>query len=120
MSDLAGKRVLILEDEPIVAMMLEDILLDLGCEIVGPASRVDEALNLARTAQFDLAVLDVNIHGGRSYPVAAVLEERGLPYVFATGYGLTGTEGPLHNAPLVRKPYQQAQIATALEGLLAA
>ncbi|WP_126174115.1 response regulator [Altericroceibacterium xinjiangense] len=120
MNALAGKRVLIVEDEPIVAMMLEDMLLDLGCEVVASACQVDEALNFARTLQFDAAILDVNIHGARSYPVASALEERGLPYIFATGYGSAGIDARLRKTTVLQKPYRQAQIETALEDLLAA
>lgn len=118
MNKLAGKRVLVLEDEPIVAMMLEDMLLELGCDVVGPSDRVDKALDLARTAQIDLAILDVNIQGERSYPVAAALEGRAIPFVFATGYSLTGREGPLRKRPILSKPYQASQLAAALAELV--
>jgi CheY-like chemotaxis protein len=120
MNSLQGMRVLIVEDEPLIAMMLEDILIDLGCVVVAMASRVDEALDLVRMVECDGAVLDVNIHGERSFPVAAALDQRGVGYVFATGYGINGVEGEFKRAPVLQKPYRQPQIAAALLSILSA
>src|SRR3712207_2012089 len=80
-------RVLFVEDEAIVSMLIEDMLLDLGVEVVGPASRIDEAMALARDAEVEAAVLDINIGGQLTYPVADILRARGIPVIFATGYG---------------------------------
>jgi CheY-like chemotaxis protein len=80
-------RVLIVEDEAAISVLMEDMLLDLGVEIVGPASRLDPALQLACEAGLEAAILDINIGGVQSYPVADVLRSRGIPVIFATGYG---------------------------------
>ena len=115
---LAGKRVLVVEDEPIVAMTVEDMLISLGCEVVGPASHRTPALELAETATLDAAVLDININAGRSYPVADALRRRAIPFLFATGYGEEGIENGA-KAPVLQKPYRQDQIETALSDLFA-
>jgi len=117
MSRLQGRRVLLVEDESMVAMMIEDMLLDLGCEVV-VAMRLDQALAHARAHPFDMAVLDVNLGEARSYPVADLLSERGTPFAFATGYGLVGLDPGYRAVPVVQKPYQQAQLAVLLERLL--
>ena len=84
---MAGTRVFIVEDEPLILFTLEDMLADLGCEVVASAMRVSDALGKAQALTFDIAILDVNIAGDRVDPVADLLAERGLPFVFATGYG---------------------------------
>jgi CheY-like chemotaxis protein len=117
-SGLAGKRVLLVEDEPTVAMMVEDMLADLGCEPVGPALRIEEALRLARTAPFDLAVLDVNMSGRGSGDVADEIAARGIPFLFATGYGRTGLPERWASAIVLQKPYTEAELAEAMERCL--
>lgn len=114
---LQGKRVLVVEDEPIVAMMVEDMLADLGVAVVGPATTLEEALSLARADRLDAAVLDVNLNGERSAPVAAVLQSRGVPFVFATGYG-PGERDEHPTAPVVQKPYRGDQMAEALRRIM--
>jgi CheY-like chemotaxis protein len=115
-SGFAGRRVLVVEDEPIIAMALEDMLLDLGCEVVGPASTLAEAQALAETAAIDAAMLDININNGRSYVVADELRRRAVPFAFATGYGEEGIEHT--DAPVLQKPYRQAQVEAVLGRLL--
>lgn len=112
MSALRGKRVLVVEDEPIVAMHLEDMLEDLGCEVAGSYARLEEARAAAAVGDFDLAILDVNLGGTESFPVAEVLSTRGVPFVFATGYG--GRETPFPQARTVTKPYRQEDLERAL------
>src|ERR1700730_15970878 len=85
---LQGLGVLIVEDEAMVAMLLEDLLHELGCHVVEIASRVETALTSILVRIFDVAILDVNLKGETSYPVADVLELRKLPFLFATGYGI--------------------------------
>src|SRR3954452_13708464 len=80
-------RVLVVEDEAMIAMLVEDMVLDFGSEVVGPAARMDEAIRLARHAELDAAILDINVGGTVVFPVADVLRERGIPFIFATGYG---------------------------------
>jgi CheY-like chemotaxis protein len=111
---LAGTRVLVVEDESILAMLIEMHLDDLGCKVVGSASRLQEALEKARLLELDIGLLDVNLAGEMSYPVASVLRARNVPVVFATGYGLSGLPVELHDAPVLTKPFLQAQLAEAL------
>jgi CheY-like chemotaxis protein len=113
-----GRRILVVEDEPIVAISLQDMLEELGYSVVGPAFRLAAALALAESEAFDVAILDVNMGDGESYPVAALLRARGVPYVFATGYGREGLEPGHDQIPVLRKPYHESQLAAALEALL--
>lgn len=112
-----GKRVLIVEDEVIVAMQLEDLLTDLGCSVVGPACRLEEALELAESDGLDAAVLDVNLNGRSVCPVAERLIGRGVPVVYATGYGAAGC-GDLPSGPVLQKPYLPSDLAAALSAAL--
>jgi CheY-like chemotaxis protein len=111
---LANERVLVVEDESIVAMMLEDYLDELGCIVAASAARLNQALELARSLDIDIAVLDLNLAGEMSYPVAEVLQARGVPVVFATGYGSAGLSAQFHGAPVLSKPYTMDQLASAL------
>jgi len=113
-----GSRVLVLEDEAILAFALEDMLVELGCEVVGPAMRLGDALSLAENERLDAAVLDVNIGGDRSYGVAEELERRGIPFLFATGYGLEGVELKRPGVRVLSKPYRQRELETELTRLL--
>lgn len=117
MSVLEGRRVLLVEDESMVAMLAEDMLVDLGCDVV-VAMRLDQALAQVQASDFDLAVLDVNLGSTRSYPVADALFERSVPFLFATGYGLKGVEPDYRVVPVLQKPYQQTQMQRLLEHLL--
>ena len=119
MSVLAGKRVLIVEDEPIVAMVAEDILQELGAEVVGPAAHLEDALKLALAEEVHFALLDVNLNGRMSLPVAERLRARSVPYVFATGYGEAGANGFMLDAPVVQKPYTQEDIEEAVRRVAA-
>lgn len=112
---LAGLRVLVVEDEALIAMLVEEYLDELGCEVAGVAGRLEEALEKARTlAPLDLAVLDVNLAGRLSYPVASVLRERGVALVFATGYGGAGLPEDLRGVPVLSKPFERDQLAEVL------
>lgn len=84
---LAGLRVLVVEDEFMIAMLIEQTLADNDCVVVGSCSNVSDALQLAQSGSFDLAVLDVNLRGEKVYPVAEMLERRGIPFVLLSGYG---------------------------------
>lgn len=114
---LAGHRVLLVEDESLVAALAEDILLDAGCEVL-LAMHLDEALAFATGHSIELAVLDVNLGSARSYPVADRLREQGIPFIFATGYGREGLDEAYRDAPVVQKPYRAHDLlACALEAL---
>ena len=116
---LSGRRVLVVEDESLVAMLLETILEDLGCTPVGPASNVDEGEAIARdTVDLDAALLDVNLAGRQVFPVAAVLKARGVPFVFSTGYGESGLPEHWRGNPTVQKPFTDAAIRDALMAAL--
>jgi CheY-like chemotaxis protein len=112
-SPLAGRKVLVLEDEPVVAMLVEDMLVELGCIVVGPASRLDDALAMAEREELDLAVLDINLGRVDSFPVAEILRQRSVPFIFATGYGDRAT--PFPAAPVVAKPYRADDLYAALQ-----
>ena len=115
---LDGVRILLVEDEPIIAMTAEDMLEDLGCRVVVSAATLAEALAAADRDGFDIALLDINLNGVDSYPVAARLRADGRPFIFTTGYGPSGRDAAYAEVPLVTKPYQlgdlQAPIAAAL------
>lgn len=107
------------EDEPIVAIALQDMLEDLGHEVVGPAFRAAAGLLLAQTEEIDAAILDVNLGGGEdSYGVAAALRARNIPYLFATGYGRMGLEPAHQDVPVLQKPYREIQLDAALRALI--
>jgi CheY-like chemotaxis protein len=108
-------RVLVVEDEMLVAMNIEDMLLDLGHEVAALASRLDAALTLAREGNFEVAMLDVNLAGQASFPVADVLRERGIPYLFATGYGVQGIAEDYRAAPVLQKPFRARDLGEILK-----
>lgn len=112
---LAGKRILVVEDELMLAMALEAVLRDLGCEIVGPVSNIDAALAAAQQERLDGALLDMNLRGRCSAPVAEALAERSVPFIVVTGYAVSDDDAPvIQTAPRVAKPFRVAQLATAL------
>jgi DNA-binding response OmpR family regulator len=106
-------RILIVEDEQLVAMLLEDILENLGYTIVGPAATLEEGLSLATREPIDAAILDVNLNGARSFPIADALTNRSVPHLFATGYG-SAEAVTRRGAEVVRKPFREEMIAAAL------
>jgi len=117
---LRDKRVLVVEDEAIVAMLLEDELTDAGAKVIGPASSVEEALGLIAAAAcnggLSAAVLDIRLDGERVSPVADKLAALGVPFLFATGYD-EGCDMGGHDAPILRKLFHPAALITALEAL---
>lgn len=114
----SATRILVLEDEPIVGFALEDMLLEMGFPTVFLATQLAEATDIVELGRVDAAILDVNIHGKRSYPVADILAQRQVPYIFATGYGDT-EHPPAHSAvPTVTKPYSIQDIRNALASAL--
>ena len=117
MSNLDGKRILVVEDEALIAAMVEDMLAELGAVVVGPATTLAKGLALAGSEVLDAAVLDVNIRDERIDPVAALLRSRGVPMVFATGYGASAVVG-LATPRIIDKPYTQDKLAHALSELL--
>ncbi|HWA23660.1 MAG TPA: response regulator [Caulobacterales bacterium] len=117
MGQLTGRRILVVEDEPLIAMTIVDMIADLGgsCAV---APSVAAALALIAVETFDAAVLDLNLNGETSVPVGALLRESGIPFAYATGYG--GSAADTAAAPVLAKPYVQEDLARALLGLLGA
>jgi CheY-like chemotaxis protein len=118
-ADLTGLRVLVVEDEMMVSMLIEDMLSDLGCTVIGPASRLDEAIELTRTTEIDCAVLDVNLGGQPIFPLADILREKGAPFAFATGYGDAGLREVDRGSPVLQKPFREGDLARILGELRA-
>lgn len=112
-------RVLLVEDESLVAMLIEDVLLDLNCAVTVRATTLADALDKAATADFDLAILDVNLNGSPAYPVAELLLSRGIPFLFSTGYGMAGIPEALRVVPILTKPFMEADVERALTTALA-
>lgn len=112
-------RVLVVEDEYLIRMLLEDMLADLGYEVAAAVGNIAEASTLAANGGFDAAILDVNVDGQEIYPVADILSERKLPFVFVTGYGERTLPDRYRNRPALQKPFQAEQLDAALGKLLA-
>lgn len=109
-----GLRVLLVEDEIMIALLLEDMLAELGHTVIGPVARLGKALEVTRSEAFDLAFLDVNLSGEEVYPVAEALAARGTPFVFVTGYGRTGLRAPYGDRPTLQKPFRRRDLAQLL------
>ena len=116
MGPLAGIRVLLVEDETLVAMLLEDMIADLGGTVLRSASRVARALEYVHdtSLDFDLAVLDVNLAGEEAFPIATALAQRGVPFAFSTGYGNAGLPDTWRSRPTLQKPFTLDQVTTVL------
>lgn len=108
---LQGLRVIVVEDDAMLAMALELALSDLGCQVVGLAASIEDAVPLARNAAIDGAILDVNLAGQKIFPVADILAARNIPFVFATGYGTAGLRDCDRDRPVLQKPYGVPQLA---------
>lgn len=117
---LQGARVFVVEDEAAISMLLEDMLLDFGCTVVGPAARLATALEMAESETYEVAILDVNVAGEPIYPVAEVIARLGLPLVFSTGYGGAGIREPFRDRHVVQKPFSQADLKRTLVAALVA
>lgn len=118
MTNYSGLKVLVVEDEGLVALMIEDMLQDLGCEVVASVPRLDEACALAADKELDLAILDVNLAGQPSFPVAKILCDRGLPFIFSTGYGTAGLPPEFAHSPVVAKPFSSRALEEAVRHAL--
>lgn len=115
---LIGLRVLVVEDEMLVSMLLEAYLKELGCEVTGVAAQLKHGISKAASLPIDAAVLDVNLGEELSWPVAKALRGRGVPIIFATGYELGRMPPELGDVPVLAKPYTKAQVARALRKAL--
>lgn len=113
-----SRRVMLAEDEAMVAMLVEGMLIDLGHQIVAIARTKQEAIEVAQTTDAEFAVLDVNLNGEYTYDVAAVLVNRGIPFLFATGYGNAGLEPGWRSTPTLQKPFQVQDLARCIEEII--
>lgn len=114
---LQGVRLLVVEDDWLVYILLEEMLTELGCQIV-PAARVEEALALAAGETLDGALLDINLQGEASYPVAHELADRGIPFAFVTGYDSVAVREAFQDRPLLQKPMQDSDLLQVISGML--
>jgi CheY-like chemotaxis protein len=120
MSELSGSRILLVEDEAGVAMLIEDMLEELGCVLVASVAHLTQAYEVMESAAFDLAILDVNVSGEQVFPLASKLAARGIPLVFSTGYGMAGIPADMRAYPVLAKPFAfedlRRTLASALRG----
>jgi CheY-like chemotaxis protein len=119
-AELSGRRILLVEDSPVVAPFTADILGDLGCEVVGPAPNMAAARELVDEEAFDAAIMDVHIRGERVFPLCELLEERGIPFLLTSGYADWAMPEQWEDRPRLQKPYTMGDIEQALAELLAA
>ena len=112
-------RILIVEDEMTIALLLEDMVIDLGHQPAALAMRLPQAIELAETADRDLAILDVNLDGRLSFPVADALQRRGVPFFFATGYGSGGIEPAYRDRVVIQKPFSLEDLGRAIDRVAA-
>jgi CheY-like chemotaxis protein len=116
---LEGVRVLVVEDEFLVATLIEDMLVAAGCVVAGPIPRLSEAVDAVGSGTFDAAVLDVNLGGDRVYPVADALSRRNIPFVFVTGYSSGGLPREYNGRPRLCKPFKMADLLDTLSSVVA-
>jgi CheY-like chemotaxis protein len=117
-SSPAGGSVFLVEDEVLIRMMVADMLEELGYRIAAEAGEINEALSIAQTADFDFAILDVNVNGKVISPVADVIKARNRPFIFATGYGSSGLPEEYRDRPALQKPFQLETLARMIDATL--
>jgi two-component SAPR family response regulator len=113
-----GRRVLVVEDEMLIAILMEDTLAELGCVVVGPVCKLDVAMRMAREEVLDGAVLDINISGGKTFGVAECLMSRGIPFVLASGYSDWTLPESLRDKPRLPKPFTMAELGRQIKALI--
>lgn len=117
---MPNARLLIVEDEYLIRLLLEDMLVELGCSIAAVASNLDDGKKAAQTSEIDLAILDVNIDGQQVFPIADILRDRKLPFIFITGYGARGLPEHYRDLPTLQKPFQMHDLEATLARVLPA
>jgi CheY-like chemotaxis protein len=117
LSATAKRRILVVEDEMLIGMLLEDMLTDLGHEVAAIVPRLKDALAAVERESYDLAVLDVHLHGESAFPVAEALIAKGIPFVFATGYGERGLPENYRGRPVLQKPFAKDDLERVLKAL---
>jgi CheY-like chemotaxis protein len=113
-----GASVFLVEDEVMIRMMVADMLEELGYSVAAEAGEINEAIKLAQSAEFDLAILDVNVNGKVISPVAELIKARNRPFIFATGYGSSGLPEEYRDRPALQKPFQLETLARMIESAL--
>ena len=114
---LQGRRILVIEDSPVVGPFTADVLAELGCEVVGPAPNMAVARELIETEQFDAALMDIHIRGERVFTLCDVLEEKGVPFVLTSGYADWATPDKWEDRPRLQKPYTMSDVSVVLTAL---
>ena len=117
--NLPRRSFFLVEDEALIRMMLVDMVEELGHAVVAEAGRIEDALRLAHDPGFDIAILDINLGGPTSAPVAEILAKRAVPFVFASGYGEGGVPEGFKNRPMLRKPFQVDDLDRAIQAAVA-
>ena len=118
LADFAGIKVLVVEDEQIISMFIENSLSDLGCKSITFATNLTDAKNKVAKGDFDVVLLDVNLKGELSFPLAEILSAQHLPFIFSTGYGNFGIPVHLQNVPVLQKPFQENELREKLQLVL--
>ena len=113
-----GGSVFLVEDEVMIRMMVADMLEELGYSVAAEAGEIGEAMKLAETAEFDLAILDVNVNGKMISPVADLIKARQRPFIFATGYGSSGLPEEYRDRPALQKPFQIETLAKIIDTVM--
>jgi CheY-like chemotaxis protein len=114
------RRVLLVEDETIIAMMMEDMLAELGYDVAETAGQIESARRAAEGGAFDLAILDVNLGGDSTYPIAEILQSRRIPFVFSTGYDSEGVEPRYAETPRLQKPFEYEDLRAVMSRIFPA
>jgi CheY-like chemotaxis protein len=117
-SEIDGLRILLVEDESLIAMLIEDTLSELNCTMVAVAATLGDALDKASSMDFDIAILDVNLNGSPSYPIAALLVRRRIPFIFSTGYGVSGVPEAFRELPVLTKPFNEGDVGRTLDAAM--
>jgi CheY-like chemotaxis protein len=115
---LGGRRILVVEDSPVVAQACDDMLRDMGCLVIGPATNMAAALQLASEENLDAAIVDLNIRGGKAYPVLRILADRDVPFLLASGYADWSMPDEWQDRPRLAKPYSPNSLRESLIALL--
>jgi CheY-like chemotaxis protein len=116
---IGKRRVLVVEDEMLIGMLLEDMLVDLGHEVAAVVARLKDAMAAVERETYDLAILDVHLHGESAFPVADALIGKSIPFVFATGYGERGLPEAYRGRPVLQKPFAKNDLEQVLKALVA-
>lgn len=111
---LDGRRILIVEDEGMLAVEIEELLIRMGCIVIGPSNSISRAACLAQEENIDAAILDVNIRGQKIYPVAEILQSCGIPFIFLTGYGNWSLPAGMRDTKILSKPFSVAELKACL------